>query len=416
MFRKNGKKTAMALLVYFLGITVGYLCIYQVEKHQQYSLKDNAIRTAEQIREGKDLEDEFRYLHVNAYLLEGEKITYLGGHVSENYGDDRGYIWKYEAFAKDDKVNYTLLIDLSRNRFLTVAAAPVDKKREIFLFHEIRYMGSILFLFSFLYSILFLLVLLYCHLLHEKNRKVNEIYRCYVANVSHELKSPIASIEAMTETLYTGEAEDEAVRDRYYGMIYGEAKRLEHAVQDILELSRVQEKRLDMSRHCVDAEELFAPVLEKYKVYCEELDIRFVSPEKLDKIPVLWTNTERIRQVLEILLNNAVKFMSEEREGVIELAVQVKRKKVLISVSDNGTGISEQNISHIFERFYKEKSERNKNGTGLGLSIAKEILHGLGEEISVKSDGKSGTTFYISVSRIFLIDRKKKAGKQSRGA
>ncbi len=260
-------------------------------------------------------------------------------------------------------------------------------------------MGSILFLFAILYSFLFLMILLYRHLVNEKNRKVNEIYRCYVANVSHELKSPIASIEAMTETLCAGGTESEEIRNRYYGMIYGEAKRLEHAVQDILELSRVQEKRLDMSRHRVEAADLLKPILEKYRVYCEELEIQFLEPENMEKIPELWTNSERIRQVMEILLNNAVKFMPEDCEGIIQLAVEVKRKKIWISVSDNGTGISRQDLPHVFERFYKEKSERNKNGTGLGLSIAKEILQGLGEEIRVESDGTSGTTFSFSVSR-----------------
>lgn len=399
MLRKNGKKIICILLVYLIGMAVGILCIYQVEKYQQRSLKSNAVRAAEQLKEGKQLENGFLYMHINIYLKEGKKITCLEGHTSEDYGNYYRYIWKYKKFAGDGKVNYTLFMDFMKKRFLTVAVAPVDEDKEIFLFHEIRYMSSILFLFAFLYSFLFFLVLLYRNMLNEKNRKINEIYRCYVANVSHELKSPIASIEAMTETLCAEEMKDEETRNRYYGIIYGEAKRLEHAVQDILELSRIQEKRVDMSKCCIDAVPLFEPVFEKYRVYCEELDIRFEAPGNMEKIPALWTNPERIRQVLEIILNNAVKFMPEDREGVITVAIEIKKKKIQVSVSDNGTGISKQDLPHIFERFYKEKSGRNKNGTGLGLSIAQEILHGMGEEIMAESDGKSGTAFYFSISR-----------------
>lgn len=406
------KKIGITISIYILGLVLGIGCICNVQKFQQASLKKNAIRAASQLREGKELEDGFLYMHVNIYLVENGEVTCLEGHVSEEYGKYSSYIQKYDSFVKDNKVNYKLVFDLKNYKFIVFSAVSVDETRELFLFHEIRYLGSILFLFVTLYTFIFLLVLIYQYLLRKKNKKVNEIYRCYVANVSHELKSPITSIEVIAETLNSGLVKDEETKSRYYSMIYGEAKHLEHTVKDILALSRIQEHRIDMNKYCVSGKCVFQTIIEKYQTYCEEMNIVFERPENLEQIPDLWTNSERIQEILDILFQNAIKFIPDDQGGIISLKIEVQRKKIRVCVSDNGTGISEKDLPHIFERFYKEKSERNKDGTGLGLAIAKEIIKGLDEEIEVESVEKEGTKFYFSIGRAsFRINKKAITGK-----
>lgn len=278
----------------------------------------------------------------------------------------------------------------------------MDENRKIILFHEIRYMGSILFIYVLLFTFFFCLVTAFHYVLARKNEKINEIYRCYTANVSHELKSPITSIQAVTSALNEGLVEDEETRRRYYGIIYREARQLEYTVQDILELSKIQEHRIDMAKGKVDGKELLMDICQKYRECCEEMDICFKAPEWTEKFPslMLLTNADRIRQVLDILFDNAVKFLPEDREGQIELDVEIRRKKALISLKDNGIGIPESDLSHVFERFYRSRKNSSIKGTGLGLAIAKEIMTELHEQIGVESIEDVGTRFYFSVERV----------------
>lgn len=391
------KTILLTMVLYLVCFLAGALCIYLIQYRLQSSIRNNASRAAEQLKAGEDLEDGYQYMHINAYLYDGQHITWLQGHTSEEYGNWEAYIYHYQSFSKDEKQHYTIFADFFPLSFAAVASAPVSEGKTVYLFHSIRYLPSLFITYFLLYTFLFFVVFIYGRILKKTNEKVTEIYRCYVANVSHELKAPIASIRAITETLSAGLAEDEEAQSRCYGIIYREARTLEHSVGEIMELSRIQERRTDFSRKSVKAGEIFSPVREKYEQICEDLDICFQIDDSVFSLPVLYTNPERIRQLVEILLNNAVKFMDEDKEGKIHISAYQEKKHAVICVNDNGTGIEEKNLPHIFERFFKSNSSQNQSGTGLGLAIAKEITDALGETIRVESKPKEGSSFYFTI-------------------
>ena len=388
------------VILYIVCLIAGIICVYLVEMNQHSALKTDAARAAEQLAESGEIENSYEYMHLYVYLYEDGEITYPEGDFSaenEGGGDYIKYIRYLSSFAKDGKVHYLILPTLPAFRFYAVSAVPVSDGQTLYMFHTIQYLRSILITVILICTMVFVIVAVYNRVLRKKDARLTEIYRLYVANVSHELKSPIASIRALTETLQEGLVKNEEERSRCYGMIYRETRGLEHAVQDILELSRVQEHRTDFTCAEISAADLFAPVTAKYGEICEDLNIRFETDASVYALPALYTNADRIRQLLEILLNNAVKFMDEEREGRILISAECQSRRALIRVRDNGIGISQKDLPHIFERFYKSGAPKNRSGTGLGLAIAKEITLQLNEEISVTGAPGEGCEFTFTI-------------------
>lgn len=400
---KNGRaghRALISVLLYILCLFAGLTAIYLVQFQLQSSLKDNVTRAASQLADGKELESGYTYMHINVYLYEDGEISFLAGHFSRDYGDYEEYvkyISKYAWFAEDEDVHYRVIPTMPGFLFIAISAAPVSDGQTLYMFHTIRYLRSIMLTYLIVLTLVFGIIQTYNRILRKKNEKVTEIYRYYVANVSHELKSPIASIRALTETLQEGLVENEEERSRCYGMIYREVRGLEHSVQDILELSRVQEHRIDFTCTEATAKDVFAPVFEKYASLCEDLDIRFEADASVYALPLLYTNADRIRQIAEILLNNAIKFMDEEREGRIRISADADARRAVVHVQDNGIGIAADDLPHVFERFYKSSTPQNRSGTGLGLAIAKEITAALDEEITVSSTLGEGTVFTFTI-------------------
>lgn len=240
-----------------------------------------------------------------------------------------------------------------------------------------------------------LLFFFFMRLMERKEQQLEQLRRTYIAGMSHELKTPITSIKALAETLLYGYAEDEEKRLYYYDTILRQAGLLEETVLKILELSKLQSKASLFQRERVSAIEAFGGVLDRYSTWCEDAQTRLHLPD-LSDIPDLYTSPALISRVLELLLHNSVRFVPEEG-GEIRVEARVSGEKVLISVRDNGCGISREDLPHIFEQFYR--SDRSgTGGSGLGLSIVKTILDGLGEEI--KASSKPGeTVFVFSVAR-----------------
>lgn len=395
--KKISKKVWLSVLIYLGCLIAGTLCIYLVQWNQYHNLKRNAMRAAEELAAGEELESGYEHMHVSVYLYEDGTAEFLEGHTSIKYGDYEGLVLRFSSLAEDGEVHYLVVLMHSPLTFVAMACAPISEGQTVYMFYSIRYMASMFAAYCLACTIIFLIVIVYHRILQRKNEQVNAIYRCYVANVSHELKSPIASIRALTETLSAGLVEDEAERSRYYGMISREARNLEHAVQDIMELSRIQEHRIDFSCAEIHAEVLFGPVCRKYEELGEDMEFRFTADDSLFSLPALNTNADRITQLLEILLNNAVKFLDEEREGRIELFAECRAGKAIIHVRDNGIGIAPEDLPHVFERFFKSNLEHNPSGTGLGLAIAQEITQALGEEIAVTSRPGEGTEFTFTI-------------------
>lgn len=228
----------------------------------------------------------------------------------------------------------------------------------------------------------------------EKSEKLEQTRRDYVANISHELRTPISSIRAMSETLRDGLLTDEEKRQRYYDHIVRESYRMTRLINDLLELSRLQSRSTPLQLMPTN----LLPILDGSASGFEQLaadagiDFCFDRPESL---PLALTSADRVQQVLIILIDNAIKHTPDD--GTVTLRTAVKNDLIEISVIDTGEGISQEDLPYVFDRFYKSDKSHSGGGTGLGLSIAREVLDAMGESISVESQLGKGSVFTFTV-------------------
>lgn len=222
--------------------------------------------------------------------------------------------------------------------------------------------------------------------------KLEKVRREYVANVSHELRSPLTSIRGLIEPLMDSIVMDEDDIKRYHKIIYQESMRLSRLVDDIMELSRLQNNQT-IEKNYIDLNSVIEMVYERYKLSNDKINL-IHNPVMLPKV---YTNYDRIEQILVILLDNAFKFTPDG--GTIEIFTEERENDVLLSVRDTGIGIAGNELECIFDRFYKSDKSRSKRGSGLGLSIAKEMLSVMGEKITVHSTYGRGSTFEFTVHK-----------------
>lgn len=230
---------------------------------------------------------------------------------------------------------------------------------------------------------------------YEERKRLEHLQQDYITNINHELKSPIASIRALSETLADGMIEDETSKQRYYQIICEESKKLETLVQNSLQLSHLQNRHEKMEKQKIEMDELLQPIIDKYEIICNDMGITFSLKINGMSQLLAYTNPDGIRQILTIFMENALKFVDED--GEISLELEKKNRQLKIMVTDNGIGIEEEAIPYIFERFYKENKAHNTKGSGLGLAIAKEVAEQLQESIQVASRPKMKTVFSITV-------------------
>lgn len=228
-------------------------------------------------------------------------------------------------------------------------------------------------------------------------KRLEKTRRDYIANISHELKSPIASIRALTETLADGMIIDEEKTNKYYGIILSECARLQRLIYDVLELSRMQNKIETWDKEKLDTHELVELIDSKYSFLSDEMGIVFEITENTRNLPAVYSNKDKVLQLVNILMDNAMKYVKED--GKIIFDAVVHSRVISIRILDNGPGIAEEDLPYIFERFYKSEKSHNEKGSGLGLAIAKEIANGLGEKISVTSKTGIGTIFQFTIKR-----------------
>jgi len=211
------------------------------------------------------------------------------------------------------------------------------------------------------------------------------------------LKTPITAIRAMAEVLHDGMIKDHATKHMYSGKIMEEADKLEQLVLDILELSRLQSNRTEFKKIDVYADGILPPVVDRYMMLCGDLGITLDTTDlDLEHLPMLYTDPETLITLINILMDNAVKFTGEG--GTIWLSCKPGAKSVTFCVRDNGPGIRSEDTKRIFERFYKADIAHNSSGSGLGLAIADEIARGLDEKLWVESTYGVGTAFFFTVS------------------
>lgn len=228
--------------------------------------------------------------------------------------------------------------------------------------------------------------------------KLENFRREFVANVSHELKTPIFAAQGFVHTLLDGAVNDKNVRIKFLKKAAKSLDGLDALVQDLLTLSQIETGDIKMHFENFDLHRLCADVIDQFEDKAEKKKIRLSMNADHHKI-LAYADKQRISQVLTNLVSNAINHTPEG--GRVSIHFDVGKKNVTTFVTDNGEGIPASHLDRIFERFYRvDKSRsREKGGTGLGLAIVKHILEGHHSKPEVTSEIGKGSTFSFKVPK-----------------
>jgi len=226
----------------------------------------------------------------------------------------------------------------------------------------------------------------------EENQRIENLRKEFVANVTHELNTPLTSISGFVETLQDGAAEDPEIRSKFIDIIAIESSRLKRLIEDLLVLSEIENKKeaapekIDVKRSITDTVEIIRPIAQSRRV---DLIMQIEEPLYIKG------SGDRFRQMMVNLIENAIKYSNEG--GRVWIKGRKESGRIVISVKDEGIGIAEENLDRLFERFYRVDKSRSRKvgGTGLGLSIVKHIAALFGADLKVESEIGKGSEFFV---------------------
>lgn len=232
----------------------------------------------------------------------------------------------------------------------------------------------------------------------EDLRKVEAFRKDFIADVSHELKTPIFAAQGFIHTLLDGAMKEKAVRKKFLKKAAKSLDGLDMLVQELLILSHIETGQIKMRFEDVDLYALTEEVFDQFKGKHNKKSVTLRIDGRVRKV-LVWADRQRIFQVLTNLISNAIKHSHEG--GEVEVSFSVRPKSVITRVRDSGEGIPPEHINRIFERFYRvDKSRsREKGGTGLGLAIVKHILEGHQTKAQVESTPGKGSVFSFKLPR-----------------
>jgi two-component system phosphate regulon sensor histidine kinase PhoR len=227
-------------------------------------------------------------------------------------------------------------------------------------------------------------------------RKLERVRRDFVANVSHEFKTPLTAIQGFAETLLSGAMDDPQNRVRFLQIILEHSRRLARLTDDLLELSKMDADRLDLEVDRLSVLQLVQSCVETTQRLATEKRLR-VSVNLPPSVPDIAADRRRLAEVLQNLLDNAIQYTPSG--GEIVVSASSDPEEVTFTVSDTGIGIPQVDQPRIFERFYRVDVARSREvgGTGLGLSIAKHLVEAHGGRIWVESEVRRGSRFHFTV-------------------
>lgn len=278
------------------------------------------------------------------------------------------------ALAGSESVQSELVLGVLRTRTFWVTAAPVRSNGTIG--------GAVM-------------------VLHDitELRRLERARRDFVANVSHEFKTPLTAIRGFAETLIGGAMEDLDNRGRFLEIIRAHAIRLGRLTDDLLKLARIEAGKLVLELQPVSAGEFILPCIETARLNAapRNISLEFSCPPDL---PAVMGDLSSLQEIMQNLLDNAVRYSPEG--GLITISASAPKDKLMVSVKDTGIGIPKAEQERIFERFYRVDAARSREsgGTGLGLSIAKHLVEAHGGRIEVDSEIGRGSTFIIILPRL----------------
>jgi two-component system, OmpR family, phosphate regulon sensor histidine kinase PhoR len=274
------------------------------------------------------------------------------------------------ALGGQQQVTSEIVVGTVRPRSFAVTAAPVQAS---------SHRGAVL-------------------VLHEITdlRRLERVRQDFVANVSHEFRTPLTAIQGFAETLLSGALDDPANRRRFVEIIREHAMRLARLTEDLLKLSRIEAGQLKLDFRPVSVTQLIESCVEtaQLKAAPRKLALQVQLPEQL---PLARGDANTLQEVLQNLLDNALQYTPAG--GIIEVSASCSNGRVVVTVADTGIGIPQAEQERIFERFYRVDAARSREagGTGLGLSIARHIVEAHGGRLWVESAVGEGSRFHFSI-------------------
>jgi two-component system phosphate regulon sensor histidine kinase PhoR len=232
----------------------------------------------------------------------------------------------------------------------------------------------------------------------DELKKLEAFRKEFIADVSHELKTPIFAAQGFVHTLLDGAVNDKAVRNKFLKKAAKSLDGLDMLVQDLLTLSHIETGQIKMHFEKIDLYSLTEEVFEQFEGKPDRKEIR-LRIESNNKNVMVYADWQRINQVMTNLISNAIKHSHDGGEVIV--GFETTKKSVIVNVKDFGEGIPVEHINRIFERFYRvDKSRsREKGGTGLGLAIVKHILEGHNTKADVESTPGKGSVFSFKLPK-----------------
>ena len=229
-----------------------------------------------------------------------------------------------------------------------------------------------------------------------QQQKLENMRKEFVANVSHELRTPLTSIKSYAETLLDGVLEERDTAERFIGVINSEADRMTRLVKDLLQLSKFDDRKMQLKMGEVSVGDLVSGAVEKMKKEAANKDLT-VDCFIAGGMPEISADYDRIEQVVLNILSNSIKYTPKGGKVTVSAGIDRARGEVYIKVGDTGIGIPKDDLTRVFDRFYRVDKARSRElgGTGLGLSIAKEIVDAHNGTIEITSEIDRGTEITV---------------------
>ena len=241
--------------------------------------------------------------------------------------------------------------------------------------------------------------------LHDvsETRRLERVRQDFVANASHELKTPLASIKAYTETLLDWALDDEKVNKKFLGRIDEQADRLNQLILDLLSLARLDAGQEAFQHTPMRLEPAVRQAVELNRQRAETKHLELMCEATAEAgASVVLADEEAIRQIVDNLIDNAIKYTPEGGRVRVSMSCPDFEEEVVLAVEDTGIGIPRADLPRVFERFYRVDKARSRElgGTGLGLSIVKNLVQSLGGRIQVESAVGKGSVFTLRLPRM----------------
>ncbi|MER1952707.1 MAG: cell wall metabolism sensor histidine kinase WalK [Aerococcus urinaeequi] len=234
-----------------------------------------------------------------------------------------------------------------------------------------------------------------------EHEKIERDRKQFVSNISHELRTPLTSVRSYSEALVDGAIKDEKVAVEFLNVIQTETDRMIRMISDLLHLSRMDAKQQVINRELIIFKDLVNHILDRFDMMLQSEDYEgknyIIKRELMEEEVWVEIDQDKLIQVIDNIMNNAIKYSPDG--GTIYVRLMSTHNQLVLSIQDQGLGIPQESIPHLFDRFYRVDKARSRaqGGSGLGLSIAKEEIELHNGTIWVNSIENKGTTFFISL-------------------